>query len=322
MSTTVKDIAFSEDLNRATRITWECDGSVGTVDLSDNDLVFLTNGSIVENTDNGNHHRAAKLNTGPAPAWDLWKRIAALSPKGRFGHPEVFCSNIDATKFESCTVLTTNKTIIDRIAKICKRDPLSGKVVTGGIITAKDSKWLMSWTVARQPHFRKQPPGSVIIWVYGLLVEEDGDYVEKPMQDCTGEEIVQEWLYHMGVPKNQIPQLAETDCNAIPTMMPYVTSLFMPRKKGDRVPVIPNGAVNYAFLGQFAETKSHDCIFTTEYSVRTAMEVSMNYQNFHNNADKTGGIQSPWYRTRDPRGVRVHLRRPMCYRRIDSPPRR
>jgi oleate hydratase len=54
-------------------------------------------------------------------------------------------------------------------------------------------------------------------------------------------------------------------------MMPYVTSFFMPRKAGDRPDVVPAGSVNFAFIGQFAET-ARDCIFTTEYSVRTAME--------------------------------------------------
>ena len=45
----------------------------------------------------------------------------------------------------------------------------------------------------------------------------------------------------------------------------------MPRTKGDRPDVIPDGSTNFAFLGQFAETP-RDTVFTTEYSVRTAME--------------------------------------------------
>lgn len=54
-------------------------------------------------------------------------------------------------------------------------------------------------------------------------------------------------------------------------MMPYVTSFFMPRAAGDRPDVVPKNSVNIAFLGQFAETP-RDTIFTTEYSMRTAME--------------------------------------------------
>jgi len=54
-------------------------------------------------------------------------------------------------------------------------------------------------------------------------------------------------------------------------MMPYVMSYFMPRALGDRPLVVPEGSVNLAFIGNFAETE-RDTVFTTEYSVRTAME--------------------------------------------------
>lgn len=80
-----------------------------------------------------------------------------------------------------------------------------------------------------------------------------------------------EWLYHIGVPEDQIEELAETSANTVPCMMPYITAFFMPRAKGDRPLVVPEGAVNFAFLGQFAETE-RDTIFTTEYSIRTGME--------------------------------------------------
>jgi len=93
------------------------------------------------------------------------------------------------------------------------------------------------------------------------------------MQECTGEEITQEWLYHMGVPVEDIPELAADAAKCVPCMMPYVTAFFMPRQAGDRPAVVPEGAVNFAFIGQFAET-TRDCIFTTEYSVRTGMEAA------------------------------------------------
>jgi oleate hydratase len=108
--------------------------------------------------------------------------------------------------------------------------------------------------------------------VYGLFADKPGDYVKKNMQDCTGEEITQEWLYHMGVPLEEIAELAATAAKTVPVMMPYITAFFMPRQAGDRPDVVPAGSVNFAFIGQFAESKERDCIFTTEYSVRTPME--------------------------------------------------
>jgi oleate hydratase len=91
------------------------------------------------------------------------------------------------------------------------------------------------------------------------------------MKEYTGLEITEEWLYHMGVPESEIHELAANSARSIPCMMPYITAFFMPRKEGDRPKVVPVGSENFAFLGQFADT-ARDTVFTTEYSVRTAME--------------------------------------------------
>ncbi|MFA5605949.1 MAG: oleate hydratase [Leucobacter sp.] len=273
-STVITDVDFAieqdESRKQANRIHLIEQGEEKQIDLTADDLLFMTIGSLTENSDDGDHHTPAKLNTGPAPAWDLWRKIAAKDPS--FGNPDVFGSHIPETKWESATVTTLDKRIPEYIQKISKRDPFSGRVVTGGIVTVMDSSWLMSWTVNRQPHFKKQPKDQIVAWVYGLFPEKEGDYVKKPMQDCTGEEITQEWLYHMGVPVDEIDELAATGAKTVPVMMPYVTAFFMPRKHEDRPAVVPEGATNFAFIGQFSQSKERDCIFTTEYSVRTPME--------------------------------------------------
>ena len=246
--TEVTDVDFelTADRKQATRLHWTDGGS-----------------------DNGDQHTPARLDEGPAPAWDLWRRIAAKDPA--FGRPDVFGAHIPETKWESATVTTLDRRIPGYIEKVCKRDPFSGKVVTGGIVTAKDSSWMLSWTVNRQPHFKEQSADQVVVWVYSLFVDRPGDFVKKAMAECTGEEITAEWLYHLGVPIEDIPELAANGATCVPVMMPYVTSFFMPRQAGDRPEVVPAGSVNFAFIGQFAET-GRDCIFTTEYSVRTPME--------------------------------------------------
>ena len=52
-------------------------------------------------------------------------------------------------------------------------------------------------------------------------------------------------------------------------MMPFITSQFMPREKGDRPQVVPKGAHNFAFIGQYCE-QPDDVVFTVEYSIRSA----------------------------------------------------
>ena len=261
----------TEKRKQATRIDVIRDGNNESIDLTENDLVFITNGGCVENSSIGSQNTPAPYNyeIKPGGGWDMWRKIAAQDPA--FGHPDKFCYDPEQTNWMSATVTTLDQRIIPYIKNICKRDPFSGKVVTGGIVTAKDSSWLLSWTINRQPQFRSQPKDQCLVWVYALFSDKNGDYVKKPMRDCTGKEICMEWLYHIGVPENEIEELAEHSANTVPCMMPYITAFFMPREYGDRPAVVPEGAVNFAFLGQFAETK-RDTIFTTEYSMRTGME--------------------------------------------------
>ena len=246
------------------------DGEESSIDLTENDLVFITNGGCVENSSMGSQNTPAEMNTEikPGGGWDLWRKIAEQDSE--FGNPDKFCYDPELTNWMSATVTTLDDRIPPYVEKICKRDPFSGKVVTGGIVTVKDSNWLLSWTFNRQPQFRSQPKDQLVGWIYGLFSDVPGNYVKKPMRACTGKEICMEWLYHLGVPENQIEELAENSANTIPVMMPYIDAFFMPRNGTDRPKVVPNQAVNFAFLGQFAETE-RDTIFTTEYSIRTAM---------------------------------------------------
>ena len=247
------------------------DGTDKTIQLTENDLAFITNGSCVACSTFGSQTEPAAFDPTikPGDCWDMWRKIAAQDPS--FGKPDVFCTNPEQTNWMSATVTTLDGEIPPYIEKICHRDPLSGRVVTGGIVTAKDSGWLMSWTINRQPQFRAQPDGTVTVWVYGLFTDTPGDYIKKPMRDCTGIEICEEWLYQIGAPKDKIAELATHHANTVPCMMPYITAFFMPRNDTDRPQVVPANAKNFAFIGQFAETP-RDTIFTTEYSIRTGME--------------------------------------------------
>lgn len=265
------DFAIQGGRKVATSISLLREDKADSIALTENDLVFITNGGCVENSAIGAQDKPAPFQKElkPGGGWDMWRSIAAQSPA--FGHPDKFCHDPELTNWMSATVTTLDDRIVPYIQNICKRDPFSGKVVTGGIVTVQDSSWLMSWTFNRQPQFRNQPKNQLVGWVYGLFSDRPGDYIQKPMRDCTGKEICMEWLYHLGVPESDIADLAENSANTVPVMMPYITAFFMPRAAGDRPAVVPEGSVNFAFLGQFAETK-RDTIFTTEYSIRTGME--------------------------------------------------
>lgn len=233
--------------------------------------MFYTNGSNVENSIYGSQTKATGMDSEihPGGSFDLWRKIAAQDAS--FGHPDVFCTDPEDSNWVSATVNTLDGKILPYIERICRRNPLSGGVVTGGIVTVKDSSWLLSWTINRQPQYRNQPKGQVLVWLYGMHSNVPGDFIKKPMRECTGMEICEEWLYHLGVPTDEIETMARESANTIPVMMPFASAYFQPRRAGDRPDVVPEGCVNFAFIGNFAETP-RDTVFTTEYSIRTAME--------------------------------------------------
>lgn len=255
----------------AKTILLEHDGQTEHIDLTEDDLVFYTNGSNVENSTYGSQTTATGMDSEihEGGSFSLWRKIAAQD--SAFGRPDKFCTDPEDSNWVSATVNTLDEKILPYIQNICKRDPLSGKVVTGGIVTVRDSSWLLSWTINRQPQYRNQPKGQVLVWLYGMFSDRPGDFVKKPMRDCSGMEICEEWLYHLGVPTDLIEDLAKNSANTVPVMMPFASAYFQPRKAGDRPDVVPAGSVNFAFIGNFAETP-RDTVFTTEYSIRTAME--------------------------------------------------
>ena len=271
------------------------DNKEHSIPLTADDLVFITNGCCTDTSSYGDQTHAPDLSNivnGQGESWDLWKNIAKQAKHEEYGHPDVFCSDTEATNWMSATVETSNEDIINHIMNICKRDPRAGKVTTGGIVTVKDSvnNWFLSWTINRQPQFRSQNKDTVLVWLYALHTDTEGNYIKKAMRDCTGEEICQEWLYHIGMDESKIKDYSENACNTTTCFMPYINAFFQPRKNVDRPKVVPEGAVNFAFIGQFAETP-RDTIFTTEYSMRTGMESVYTLLNVDHGVPEVWGSQ-------------------------------
>lgn len=240
-----------------------------TLAINARDLVFVTTGSIVEDTAYGDANTVAQLtvdnNPGEGSGWALWKNLAQKSPL--FGRPEKFYGDVAGSMWMSATLTCKPSALMEKLKTLSVNDPYSGKTVTGGIITFTDSNWLMSFTTNRQPHFPDQPDDVIVIWVYALLMDKPGNYVNKVMPACTGNEILAEVCYHLGLIDELDGILAATKVRT--ALMPYITGQFMPRARGDRPWAVPQGSRNLALLGQFVETHN-DVVFTLESSVRTA----------------------------------------------------
>jgi oleate hydratase len=226
------------------------------------DIALITIGSMTADARRGDDRHAPDLVREPCDgAWTLWRNLARKTHG--LGRPQVFCGDVDQTKWESFTLTMRSPVLLERIERYAGNSP-----GTGGLMTFKDSSWLMSIVVPRPPHFDGQPDDVSTLWGYGLFVDQPGDYLRKPMSKCSGQEILTELIYQLGF-EDIIEEVRRTT-TVIPVMMPYITSEFQCRAEGDRPPVIPQGAENFAFLGQYVEIP-RDVVFTVEYSVRAAM---------------------------------------------------
>lgn len=293
----VKNVVIEEADGKKTakELIYVKDNKEQSIPLTADDLVFITNGCCTDTSSYGDQTHVPDLShivNGKGESWDLWKNIAKQAKHDEYGHPDVFCSDTEATNWMSATVETSNEDIIQHIINICKRDPRAGKVTTGGIVTVKDSvdNWFLSWTINRQPQFKSQNKDTILVWLYALHTDTEGNYIKKAMRDCTGEEICQEWLYHIGMDESKIKDYSENTCNTTTCFMPYINAFFQPRKNVDRPKVVPECAVNFAFIGQFAETP-RDTIFTTEYSMRTGMESVYTLLNVDRGVPEVWGSQ-------------------------------
>ena len=226
--------------------------------VNDIDLVFMQNGSMTDASSLGSMTSApAKLTKADSGGWTLWEKLARDRPE--FGNPAAFNSCIAQSNWESYTVTLKTPKFFDRMTQFSGNEP-----GTGGLVTFKDSNWLMSIVLAYQPHFSNQPAGVQVFWGYSLFPDRSGNFVPKPMEECNGAEILRELCGHLRFDLETIES-----ANCIPCRMPYITSMFMPRVKSDRPLPVPAGSKNFAFVSQFVEI-ADDVVFTVEYSVRAA----------------------------------------------------
>lgn len=232
--------------------------------LAETDLVFFTNDSMPQNSTQGSMTEAPVMNrdTEHRGCFTLWERLAKKCPD--YGHPKKFAVDPDQSNFVSCSVTVCDyPQFFEYLAE--KTGNPTGK---GGCSTFVGAPWFINYNAPLQPVAPDQPENVQFMWFYGLHANNKGTYTRKPMTQCSGEEIMREFLYYCGL-EDKIDEIMP-HITAIPVVIPYTTSQFMPRGLKDRPEVIPAGNKNLAFIGQFVELEG-DVVFTMETSVRTAM---------------------------------------------------
>jgi oleate hydratase len=192
------------------------------------------------------------------PDWSLWNEMSTKRLK--LGQPSNFCSRLGESELVTFTTTLKSSPFVDLYTKLTGNQPGAGAFMTLG-----DSNWCLTINVPQQPVFHSQPENVHVIYGYGLNSHSDGNFILKPMYNCTGEEIMQELLSHLHFPLDPILDSSIT----IPCLIPYATSAMVTRKEGDRPEVIPPGTTNIGIVGQFVEIPD-ETTFSIDYSVRGA----------------------------------------------------
>ncbi len=261
----VKDIGFAPSPDRITveRLDYERDGAATSVAVAPEDIVLVTTGSQAADLSAGSMTEVPR----PRPSgrsWALWARLA----QGRtaFGNPSVFFGppRIPDSLWVTFTVTDTGSEFIKQIAALTQSK--SGR---GGLVTLKDSPWVLSLSVFHQPEIADQPKGTSVWWGYGLFPDRIGDFVKKRMDQCTGAEILEETLKQLRFDKQTDAIMASSIC--VPCYMPYVNNVWLPWSRGDMPPPVPEGATNLGLIGQYVDMPK-EIAFTIECSVRSAWE--------------------------------------------------
>ena len=267
-ATRITDLGIREDSGRKTveSLAYERRGDDGApikgeVIVREHDYVLVTLGSMTEGSSLGDMQHAPELQGKDSHgAWARGEKLARGRPE--LGNPHAFDGDIDASKWVSFTT-----TLSDPLFLRLLRDSTGNVPGEGGLITFPESNWLMSIVAPFQPHFIGQPDTVSVFWGYGLYVDKPGNFVDKPMTACSGQELMTELLGHLRFDAQAEAILSKAIC--IPCMMPFITSQFMPRGEDDRPAVVPAHYRNLALIGQFCEVPD-DVVFTVEYSIRSA----------------------------------------------------
>ena len=263
--TYVRDIGLAPTPGHITvdRLEYERGGAATSVAVGPEDLVLVTTGSEAADLAVGSMTEPPRQRNG-GRSWALWKRLA--DARTEFGKPDLFFgpARIRDSRWVSFTLTTKGPEFIKRLCALTDSEP-----GCGGLVTLKDSSWVLSLSILHHPEVIGQPDGTNVVWGYGLYPERNGDFARKPMAACTGAEILDELLRQLQFDDQLDAIMKSSIC--IPCDLPYVNNIWMPRNRTDRPRPVPEGSTNLGLMGQYVEVE-RDVAFTIEYSARTAWE--------------------------------------------------
>lgn len=260
----VTDAEIDSETGHVSAIHLDDKGTAKTFYLNSGDMLLVTNGSASECASLGDYNSPAYANNEPSAALELWRRLAEKCDS--LGDPERFLPNADS-QIISFTITTRSPLLTELI-----KQRVSGTNDCGAVTTFTASPWGLTIMCPPQPYFSTQDDDTYVICGWGVNTREQGEYIEKTMEQSSGAEILFELVKLMQLDERW-DEITETVVNVIPCIMPYAAASALPCGSGDKPLAVPFKNGNLAFIGRFARLGcgvSGSC----EHTVRTAREAA------------------------------------------------
>ncbi|KAJ5974247.1 hypothetical protein N7481_011457 [Penicillium waksmanii] len=253
----------NNDTQRVSRLDVIQDGFKRRNDLGPHDVVIATIGSTMSGTAIGSNDEQPLIlshypNEELDENWSIW--LALCSKDKEFGNPYSFCTRRSQSMLESFTITTEELTLFNYLTSVS----LSTST-TGALIVLQESQWKLNLCIPAQPVFRDQPQNVRVLWGFALFPECRGNYIKKPMLQCSGAEILAEVLKHVNFPTELLFRHTVT----IPRVMPRMSSLLLAHSWDERPEPVPCRTSNIGLVGQFVEIPEYSCL-DMSYGVRSA----------------------------------------------------
>lgn len=259
-----------DEHRRVTAIKFETAGKPvkTTIDLAPNDIVIVSLGSTMSSSNTGTNTSPPELdimeaNKDQNENWLLWLELCTKNPK--FGNAYNFYTRMPESRLEAFTVTLKSPRFFEHFVSLTGDKP--GK---SPIVTLKDSNWLLNISIPQQPLFHDQPSDVHVFWGYAMYPINEGDFIKKPMVNCSGQEIMTEILCHLRFPiREHEEEEIIRDSITIPCFLPRMTATLLPRAVSDRPQIIPENMTNLALIGHFVEIPD-EVVGTAGYGVKAA----------------------------------------------------
>ena len=270
---TISDIIMDpmDEGRRITAIKFETAGkpvTKTTIDLGPNDIVIVSLGSSTSSSIPGTNTTPPELdivqvNKDQDENWLLWLELCTKTPK--FGNAYNFYSRMSESRLEAFTVTLKSPRFFEHFVSLTGDQPGNS-----AIVTLKDSSWLLNISIPQQPLFRDQPSDVHVFWGYAMYPANEGDFIKKPMMNCSGQEIMTEILCHLRFPiqEHEEEEIIQ-DSITIPCFFPRMTATLLPHAAPDRPQIIPKDMTNLALIGHFVEIPD-EVVGTAGYGVKAA----------------------------------------------------